>query len=455
MKFLLSKSQITLGVIAALLLAIWPLPGTIALRHCLLLFGFLLSIYVFWIHRKMILSIKTWPLHVLMFFFIWLLAHYFFLATNHQEQLKELRGDWLRTFLAAIIGGALGVSIRTTETDTKTAKKLKIILILGFAGTVLIFFFRYLYEIYSTGNWFHENFFMTPYKSKPALVIFGILLIPHSYLHIFLAVQKERGGALLYTAITGIFLIMFAFYFGNTKNGFLLLLLTSILFFISLWSIRNDVPKNPLSLLFLIALIGLFSVPIRNHIQSNSAWKMMLADAKVAIDINEHPHWKNRKIYPIPLNEYGVPVNGSTYERLSWATAGIQLIKEYPLGYGLIHHSFGALAARKWSDFEKNERETRGATHSGWIDFTLGLGIPGLLLIVIPLCVSLYRSRNRNDYWHNYIRWAIPILFVAYTLTEVSSDHFIELLFFLTAMFCGITTTTTIHRASKDRLNRS
>jgi len=270
---------------------------------------------------------------------------------------------------------------------------------------------------------------MTPYKSKPALVIFGILLIPHACIQILLSTSERRSRPTQSNSASRNFLGLFAFYFANTKNGFLMLFFTSVIFIVSVSKRGYKAIKNPIFLLSTLVLAGLALVPVKTHIESNPAWRMLIADAKVAVDINEHPHWKNRKIYPLPDNEYGLPVNGSTYERLSWATAGIQLIQEHPIGYGLIHHSFGALAEKKWPDFEKNERGTRGATHSGWIDFTLGFGVPGLLLILLPLFVCFYRSLGQEGYWHDYIRWTIPTIFAAYTVTEVSSDTLLSCYF--------------------------
>ena len=82
---------------------------------------------------------------------------------------------------------------------------------------------------------------------------------------------------------------------------------------------------------------------------------------------------------------------------------------------------------------------TRGATHSGWLDFALGLGIPGLLLVLIPLAAAWYRSLFKEGLWFSYASWTIPVMTFAYLIAEVSEAHFIEMLFFMTAFFCGIT----------------
>lgn len=435
----LIKKSILIASVAACLIAIWPLPGTIALRQFFLLIGFFFCINTLWEQRRILLERRAWPLWMLMGFYIWLLAHYLFFATNIQEQSQELRGDWLRSFIATIIGLGLGLTLEASQKQSN-AKKIDLILFLGFSGTVAIFFLRYLHEVQATGIWVHENFFMTPFKAKTPIVIFGAIFLPLAFLKILQVIRKDEKPAWLGLALPGILLTVFADYFANTKNGFLMF---GFVIAICLLSLLKKNPPAPQSrrLPWLLALVLLLftALPIKRHIESNPAWSMLLSDIKIGIDINNHEHWKNRKIYPMPVNEHGIHVNGSTYERTAWATAGLQLIKENPQGYGLIHHSFGALAIEKWSDFEAPNGKTRGATHSGWIDFTLGLGIPGLLLIFIPLCTSFVRSLRKNGFWYDYVRWAVPTVIAAYAITEVSSDHFIELLFFLTAMFVGLT----------------
>jgi len=218
---------------------------------------------------------------------------------------------------------------------------------------------------------------MTPYKSKPALVIFGILLIPHACIQILLSTSERRSRPTQSNSASRNFLGLFAFYFANTKNGFLMLFFTSVIFIVSVSKRGYKAIKNPIFLLSTLVLAGLALVPVKTHIESNPAWRMLIADAKVAVDINEHPHWKNRKIYPLPDNEYGLPVNGSTYERLSWATAGIQLIQEHPIGYGLIHHSFGALAEKNGLISRKTREGHEGPHTAAGSTSPLVLEFPG------------------------------------------------------------------------------
>jgi len=219
-----------------------------------------------------------------------------------------------------------------------------------------------------------------------------------------------------------------------------MLLVPLTIFFANVISSYSWSPKKIIIAMIIMAPIGLASIYVaKRHIEVNAAWPMLLADLKVAKDIDSSSAWKDPSIYPYPPNEKGVVVNVSTYERAAWATAAIRLISENLLGYGLVHHSFGALALKKWSDFHKPIGSFRGASHSGLLDLTLGVGVPGMLLILIPFGAAFYRASHQSHFWMQFIRWILPVLLIAYLITEVSNNHFIEFLFFIISFCIGLT----------------
>jgi hypothetical protein len=75
----------------------------------------------------------------------------------------------------------------------------------------------------------------------------------------------------------------------------------------------------------------------------------------------------------------------TNYLRSAWGKVGIKLIAQNPLGYRLIERSFGCLAKINWPDSNLHQ------SHSGWIDLTLGLGIPRIGLILTILLTLLYQ----------------------------------------------------------------
>lgn len=442
MNILKKNSHIFITVIAACLVAIWPLPGTIALRQFLLLTGLVLSIPVILANGRFLLKKETWPIWALASFFLWLLIHLAFFSVNISEQLHELQSDWLRSLASATIGLSLGIVLLNHDKQTcrPDSKKMELILIVGFSGSVTIFFLRYLYEIYATLQWVHKDFYMTPFKSKTPIVIFGGIFLPLIFIkfsRVLIGHEKPHWAAI---SFLGLFLVIFADYFANTKNGFAMLGFVLCIFIFNLIKTINTSHKNSRFILIIIlSMLAITAIGAKKHVESNPAWLTLWSNIKIGVDIDRIENWKNVDIYSMPINELGVHVDGSTYERTAWAMAGLRLISENPQGYGLIHHSFGALAIKKWTDFSKPNGKTRGATHSGWIDFTLGLGVPGLLLVLIPLTISFFRALRMKGFWPAYIVWTVPTILFAYLITEVSSDHFIELLFFMTAFFCGIT----------------
>ena len=434
-------SAATLLFAAAVLLAIWPLPDTMAFRNLMLLCGGVAAVSLLRRDVNPFKQSNAWPVYVLFGFFIWLVLHLTLLAGNFEEQWHEFTGDWLRSFLAAIMGLALGQVLANPK--RQLPQRLQSIqeplLICGLAGTVAIFCIRYAYEVVHTGQWLHLDFYMTPYLGKTPLVIFGGLFLPVLLIKLLSARERKSPASWYFYAPLGIAATIFSYYFANTKNGIAVFSLLFVYFLFRIASTGKIIhSQRKVFFVMLLACILLTGFVLKHHLETNPAWSNLIADYKVSKNIEQNSNWKDR-VSPLPLNQYGLPVNGSTYERVAWGQAGLELLKEHPLGYGQIHHSFGALALQKWSDFQKPGGKNRGATHSGWLDFALGFGVPGLLLVWIPLGVSFMRARKRSDFWSTYAVWAIPVIAVSYLTTEVCTDHFIELLFFMTALFCGLT----------------
>lgn len=437
------NSAAVLLLTTAVLLAIWPLPNTMALRHLMLLFGSIAASFILVRNAQRFTHIDAWPTYVLFAFFLWLIFHLIVLAGNFDQQWRELTGDWLRSFLAAWMGLALGIVL--SEPSQHLSSRLQSLqqplLIGGLAGTVAIFSVCYAYEVLRTGQWVHMNFYIRPYLGKTPLVIFGGLFLPALLIKIKSALQHKASSHWYLYGLLGLAATLLMFYFANTKNGFAMFGLLASTFLLQLLHIRKPGTYRAGGYALLLLCVLGFAYGIGKHLEKNPAWSNLLADYRVGIQIDKYNHWKDVEDPHLvwPINDNGVIVNGSTYARVAWGRAGLELLKENPWGYGQINHSFGALALQKWSDFHKPDGTTRGATHSGWMDFALGFGLPGILLIWTPLAVSCIRSRKRQDFWSTYALWASPVIAIGYLTTEVCTGHFIELLFFLSAWFCGLT----------------
>ncbi|QWD96898.1 O-antigen ligase family protein [Polynucleobacter sp. MG-6-Vaara-E2] len=435
-------------ICSATLVAIWPLPGTIALRHIILVIGSLASLFFLNRYKSYLLAIYAWPIWLLLGFYVWLLFHLAFLSHQPELQLAELLSIWIRCLLATTIGVGLGLIIYKTSTLHEPDavwlfSKVLAIIIIGFSGVLIFTLIGSLSQIIFTDKPLYINHLLPPYKAKVPFVITNVLLTPLCFILLLEALRNKINRWWVLACLTLIAGCLFISFFVNTKNGMVVLLISFLIFTVNL--IFAFFKSARWRKIFWVPLMGaIFAgyLGIYTHISTNTAYPPLLLDAKIGADIDHQNHWKNRNTYPIPINPLGNAVDSSTYERAAWFTAGTRLLTENPLGFGLIHHSFGWLALEKWSDFYKPVGNLRGATHSGWLDFALGLGIPGLMLVLIPLWSSWYRSLFQKGIWFSYTSWTIPLLTAAYLTTETAGGHFTELLFFMTAFFCGLTLST-------------
>jgi cell division protein FtsW (lipid II flippase) len=235
--------------------------------------------------------------------------------------------------------------------------------------------------------------------------------------------------------------VLFVFYGDNIKNGVVYSAALLVLFIAAL--IFHNFRRHWLIKLLVLGLVlGISSIFLANSIQKNDSWRTFGADARVARDTQTYTQWKYNGEKGYPNNEFGTMVSVTNYERIAWGKVGIELITQNPLGYGLIERSFGHLAKIKWPDSKLHQ------SHSGWIDLTLGLGIPGFLLILLPLLLLLYAHGFSSEkagskiaeHWpyRTAILWALLSLLMIWCTTEISQKVYFDDLIFWLALGAGL-----------------
>jgi Ca2+/Na+ antiporter len=421
----------------ACLIAIWPLPQTMALRNLAYLVGLIAAVYLFiQADSNAVRSAfqAQWPL---VLFFVWLVLHFLAFSMDRSAQLHELKGFWLRCLLASVLGMALGRSLLQSGQDGLEPKyeKQSALLRASLYGTLVIYLLRYLYEVIDTGKLLHTDFFMVPFKGKPQVSIFISILLTAVFAALPTSLTTKRDKYLSMAGMLTIACCLFTLYTANTKNGFLLTALLFVAYLVKLMRGKMNFNKAMLTLVACVAM----AVAGYSHVKSNPAWRSVVPDVKAGWNIEANTYWKNWVTEPPALNELGEPVNQSAYLRTAWFRAATELIAEHPQGYGLMSYSFSYLAKQKWPDFYSSENDHMVATHSGWTDLTLAFGIPALLLVQFSWWRSFLRARNFRGYWYRYIRWTVPTIALAYLTVEVSYDIFFELLFLFLAFFAALT----------------
>ena len=172
-----------------------------------------------------------------------------------------------------------------------------------------------------------------------------------------------------------------------------------------------------------------------NYQVSQRNWDLnFIADIQTGLDIKNNYQWSSGEgSVPLPINSNGHEVVSSTYHRVAWATAGLGLIWQYPMGYGVIKNSFAGLL-----DASGIQHGSLGQTHSGWIDFGLAFGIPGLFILFLWMVMIVRQSVIALD-GLNATAASIATIFIPLMLVaETAWKQYLEAEFFLLAFASGL-----------------
>lgn len=237
--------------------------------------------------------------------------------------------------------------------------------------------------------------------------------------------------------LLGLVLVLVSALVSSTKNGIAIALGLCVLLacVVAMNSILYRGRSRALQALVLTVIV-LISVGVWEGHKSFAykGWDTVFQDAAVALDIDTNKQWQKKEgSVPMPLNSFGEPVAINTYSRFAYAAVGVRLIAQYPLGYGSINQSFKGLQEQA-----NISHEHEGQAHSGWIDFGLAFGIPGLLLICSALCSIIYFGLK--DKSSVTLPWVIVCLtFIPLGLiAEISYKQYFEATIFFIALAATI-----------------
>lgn len=431
----------------ATLILVWPLSGTIALRNFALGIGSLACLIWIRFARPKITLQMAFPILLLLAVPAWLWAHYFFLPTDVAAQLYDLKGTWFRVILAVILGATLGLI-------TVRRPKIVIWIWLGMIALALLTAADYIFEVVNTKQLAISDF-RFPFKYKSAVVYFLMYpcLLAYSILH-FCMLDREPGtlplrsklnlglAAGLLVAICWIDFIAAQALNGVLVAGFMGMILVIVYLKHFFTSPGHKTFPNLVLLIFVVALL---CVPLKIFWEYDKKYEKklgnLIADVEIGIQIDRYTQWRKDPIYkdPYPSRDFsGVSVHGSTYERAAWFVRGAQLLAENPLGAGFSHLAFRYYMLQEKPDLDLHK------THSGWLDYALGLGLPGLFFTWLAMAVIGWRSLHAilakgvqipSSIISIATIWILGGIWLLWWPTEVSEREFIEYLFFVVSFF--------------------
>jgi len=429
----ITEKHLSITLVASIcgLLMIWVIPGTIALRHLFLIMGCISGVGIIrinWI-RFNVIDVTFLPLFCVVSLFFWVIIHYLFFSLNPALELSEIRSLWARSLLGAIAAVGLGITL------VKNSGLRKYFYITLFS-TPAINLISYAWACYLKGAIVQPQDFIRFLFTKIETAYFGAVagsVASGNIIYLLLSGMNRSRTIQILVWLSGLALVLLSALVSNTKNGVSVALgLCALVALIGLINaVMNTNTSKVLSSVVVVVLVVLLAGGIsKGHgALSSGGWGTIFQDARLGINIEGNKQWqKTEGTVPTPKNDLGISAVSSTYTRFAYAAVGIRLILNHPLGYGSINRSFAGL-----QELSKTPHEHKGQVHSGWIDFGLAFGIPGLVLIFLAMLFIIYfgiKSRSATA-----LPWVVfcLIFFPFGLIAEITWKQYFEAtIFFLT-----------------------
>jgi hypothetical protein len=424
--------------ISTVLLAIWSIRDTIALRNVLLVLGALVALFLIKQYLKQpqkIASNSIWhyaPIILSACTLVWVGIHYLVFSQDSALQLKDLTSTWVRVLMASMIGAATGLVIKD---NPQRSQYLWFGIFCSFAYLLV----HYLEAYSQSGALFMPDYYFTsPFSNKINTVLMGGLFIAAICGASATALTSKYSPSYpriiyIYWAIA-VAIILFAYTtIIDTRNGLgvgLILLSAWVLYVFCVMLGRQLLTRTlnwKRGILILLPILFIF-IFVQQHLNINRGWNNFFEDIAIGFQIDEVPNWQNIQKFGYPKTPSGEQVYPNNYERAAWAAAGVRTIQENPLGYGLLEHSLGKMIQKSYPE------AVIRSSHSAWVDFGLAFGIPGLALILSALISTIALAIRGHSPNKLLVVWMAFSLLLIFTIAEVSSNHTIEILFFCIAL---------------------
>lgn len=443
----LSGGLIFLNVI---LLSIWAIKDTIALRNIVLVLGAITSIiYIandwrFGDLKKQLRSVHSLPLILAGLLFTWVFIHFFCFSQDPISQFQELKSTWLRVLLGSILAWGTGLVILRRPI-------LINYLWCGILLGILAVYTQYIPKALAKNALFVPDYHGYLFEGKINGVLVGTLVIAGltgTVLDLYRQHQLSTHKWVMAYWLLGIVVVMYSYVFiYDTRNGFGLatILFSALIASGVLWVIKRIITKGAAKELvsvsiFIAGLVILASIFTYHQVKRNTGWLTLVEDAIIAVQVDKYPHWqKSNEGGDYPKTDSGREVVGNNYERVAWSVMGVRLISDHPMGIGVLYKPFNRLLQINYPG------ATPYATHSGWIDLTLSLGIPALLLMWGILASVFYLGAKSDGPFAITVPIMAGMIFLLYLVGELNGKHAVEILFY----WFAILTTLQLPQISK------
>lgn len=395
---------------------VFPIPHTIALRNLILVAG-LLVLVATWqgamrLRPAIALRPAAWGLVATT---AWLVLQSVAIAPAPTVALENLRGDWLTPLLTGTLAAFAAARLKARE-----ACRVLCLALLAHMFWVLGW---QLWLLISTGAVGDGSQGIVPFGERDyQSSLSGFLLA------IVLAERATAVGigsqAALFARRAGWVVLAVALATETalrTRNG--VIVNTILVAATALWLVRLK-PRLVTVLLAATILAG-------TSIVLDARWSGL--KESLAIGWNSPSlYWMNGDPRQRPPTPSGALLEDSAYARAAWGHQALLAIGEHPLGLGFGRDGFGRAIEQKFGF------PGLVSSHSGWLDFALGAGVPGLALLLLSAGLAIRGGWRQFRLHDDAAALMLSFLVGAYTLRCLLDGHMSGWRLSLFAFICGV-----------------
>jgi hypothetical protein len=152
----------------------------------------------------------------------------------------------------------------------------------------------------------------------------------------------------------------------RARNG---TVVTAILLMVAVVFVARLAPR-------LLALLLAVAVLAGSSLMLDKRWSGMTESLAVGWN-SASPYGRTWDAADRPPTLSEMPLEESAYARAAWARQAMDAIAEHPMGLGFGRDAFGRVVETKYNF------KGMVSSHSGWLDFALAVGVPGIALLLL------------------------------------------------------------------------
>ena len=410
-----------------ILLIVWSIPHTVALRYTLMT-GLALCVFsVPAVRQAVAAQWRSQPaLWIYLALSAWLLIQIPTVAMHPQETLEELRGQWLKSSLALLLGMGLMQLARTTPGSSRAVVFNRVFVALGLAVWIQGADYLWAWLVLGEPSFNSTGVFNGKVQVSYLANLFLSLCMAEAF-------SRVCGGG-RYVAVSSPLLAAWALcavavtFFSGARNGLIGVVLLCVstgllMLYYAPSRIRPWQRLGGFALLLCVAA-GLAGAQLK----TDTRWARFIESTSYSFQTDTVLSWLDPKRYPYPILSDGQPLDDSAYERTAWIIVGMKLSAEHKLGVGFTRKAYTNTVMDKYGVLVRH-------SHSGLVEYTLGMGWPGIALWAAFLLTVFSQGLRRLLRKHDTLALASMFLVSGFAgrmiIENVTRDHMMEMFMFL------------------------